>query len=110
MPDYKNPKVAHLIDTSVADFTPRDFLDLALAALDQASLRTALYNRAYAAVEAVISDEKSATLCGANVDRRYGGGSDAVTMNLVCALLEHHDGDHNTCEDGGGDSFPNHHY
>jgi len=58
MPDYKNPKVRNLINSgAVSSFTALDFLDLALAAMDQASLRSAAYNRAYAAIEAVIAEE-----------------------------------------------------
>lgn len=57
MPDYPNPKVARLIASAITEFTPRDLLDLALAALDQASLRTTSYNRAYAALEAVIAEQ-----------------------------------------------------
>lgn len=56
---YANDKVNGVIygANNPSNFTPRDWLDLALAALDQASLRSATYNRAYAAVEAVIAEE-----------------------------------------------------
>lgn len=54
--DYPNPKITELI-AHVSGFTPRDFLDAALAMLDQASLRTAAYSRAYRAVEDLIAKE-----------------------------------------------------
>jgi hypothetical protein len=59
MPTAEYPaKVEKVINTTaIADFTPRDFLDLSLAALDQASLRSPAYNRAYAAVEALIAEQ-----------------------------------------------------
>jgi hypothetical protein len=53
---YPNPKVEALM-AHVGDFEPRDFLDAALAMLDQSCLRTATFNRAYEAVEKVIAEE-----------------------------------------------------
>jgi len=39
-------------------------------------------------------------MCGANTVS-YG-------VTIVCSLPSHHRGDHNTAEDGTGDTFPNH--